>query len=124
MLTILRRVLQRWQVHVFVVFGAFFVIRLRHDPGWFLLGSMVLLGIGFLLNLLVIVANGGAMPFAGTRDDMDPSDQGLYKPIDEGARLVVLSDWIPLGSRLISPGDVLLFIGAAAGILGRLGGLK
>ena len=66
------------------------------------------------LNLIVIWMN-GKMPAAVTPEEIAEEDQADYRPIDESTRLWVLSDWIPLGSWMISPGDVLLFI--AAGIL-------
>ena len=70
------------------------------------------LGIG--LNLIVIFLNGG-MPVALAPEEIDEEDRPYYHSIRESTRLRFLSDWIPVGDSMISPGDVLLWI--AAGIL-------
>ena len=63
--------------------------------------------VGALLNLVVLIANGGYMPVAGLEQV-----KGLHAPM-EGARLAILADWIMGG---ISPGDVLL-IACGVGIV-------
>jgi len=68
--------------------------RLRPVIPWFA-GAAV----GALLNLVVLIANGGYMPAVGLTEP-----RGLHAPM-EGARLAILADWIMGG---ISPGDVLL----------------
>lgn len=59
---------------------------------------------GAFLNYAVIIANGGYMP-AANQDVM----AGMYCPI-AGANLPWLADWI---GSFVSPGDVLMVIGAA-----------
>ena len=70
------------------------------------LSSMLGIGmpiiIGGLMNVAVIIANGGYMPCTLTA-----KVQGMYMPMD-GARLAHLGDWI---GGFVSPGDVLIVIG-------------
>lgn len=67
--------------------------------------------LGILLNLLVVLANGG-MP-AATSEELIPDDlKPHYRAIDASTRLRWLADWIPIGNRLFSPGD--LFVDAGA----------
>jgi len=59
------------------------------------------------LNLIVILANGG-MPAAVREDDIPDEAKPHYRPVGDATRLAFLSDWIPVGNLMISPGDVLL----------------
>lgn len=73
-----------------------------------------LAAIGLALNLVVILANGG-MPARIAVDEISDADRPHYHPIGPTTRLAWLSDWIPVGSLLISPGDVALLV--AVGLL-------
>ena len=66
--------------------------------------------VGGILNLVVILANGGFMPSA-----CEQAINGFYIPM-EGARLTFLADWI---WTFVSPGDVLMFL-AFAGIIATM----
>lgn len=61
---------------------------------------------GCVLNLVVIIANGGFMP-VGCEEVV----RAMYIPLD-GANLAYLADWI---FGVMSPGDILI-LGAAVGI--------
>jgi Family of unknown function (DUF5317) len=73
---------------------------------WICVGAGVL---GMALNLLVILVNGG-MPAAVAEDEIPEISKPHYRPVSENTKFAVLSDWIPLGNLLISPGDVLLLL--------------
>jgi hypothetical protein len=82
---------------------------------------IVTVGVGFLLNAVVIFANGGAMPVgayavhaAGL--NLDVTTQGLYVPVTAATRFWYLGDIIPytfLNINIISIGDMV----SAAGIM-------
>ena len=86
--------------------------------------GLVLVAAGGALNLLVIVANGGRMP-ADVRgrpsyDGYIPSpDYPGYVPMTGRTRLRFLGDWIGVGRRLFSPGDLCIFAGALTALVGR-----
>lgn len=82
--------------------------------------EIILMGIGFLLNALVIFANGGAMPVSTQALEWvgklgDIADQGLYMMMHESTRFKLLADIIPISLNriafIISIGDVILCIG-------------
>jgi len=92
----------------------------RHIPG------VKLMGLGVLLNLLVIAANGGYMPLSvegaerlqlsplpGTRVLNDPQTQAIV--VTESTRLWFLGDIIPVPDFLpvgmVSVGDIVLCLG-------------
>lgn len=120
----LRRMLRRWQFGFLLTFGAYFAYQMLRDPGPVTAGSAALLAAGFLMNVAVVAANGGYMPAAVPSDEIEPDQQDGYRPIDETTRLRFLADWIGLGDRLVSPGDILLLVGAVGGIAGRIVGLR
>jgi len=80
---------------------------------------IVTIGAGFLLNALVIFANGGAMPVgayavhaAGL--NLDVTTQGLYVPVSAATRFWYLGDIIPytfLNINIISVGDIVTAAG-------------
>jgi hypothetical protein len=89
------------------------------------LPGMRLIALGLVFNALVIGANGGFMPVApeamhaagiGARLEVLESLGRIQKSIlmTEDSRFALLADWIPLPvlGRVISPGDVVLMIGA------------
>jgi hypothetical protein len=90
-----------------------FVYRNRRNP------YMVTIGAGFLLNALVIFANGGAMPVGATALQaagmtLDVSTQGLYVAVGESTRFWYLGDVIPytfLNVNIISIGDIVSALG-------------
>jgi hypothetical protein len=94
-----------------------FMVLNRKIPG------MPMIGLGLLLNLLVITANGGAMPVdpAGLAPPLQEellSGNGspIHIPLTENTRLALLGDRnkMPYGeSNIISIGDIVL----AAGLL-------
>lgn len=73
---------------------------------WICVGAGAL---GIALNLLVILLNGG-MPAAVAEDEIPEESKPHYRPVSEKTRLALLSDWIPLGTLMISPGDVVLLL--------------
>ena len=70
--------------------------------------------IGLAMNLLVMLVNGG-MPARVEPDQIPDEERPNYHPITPSTRFAWLSDWIPVGNLLISPGDIILFL--AVGIL-------
>jgi Family of unknown function (DUF5317) len=70
--------------------------------------------VGLVMNLVVNLVNGG-MPAQVTQDQIPDEARPHYQPISETTRLAWLSDWIPVGNLLMSPGDVALLI--AVGLL-------
>lgn len=83
--------------------------------------ALCLLAAGFTLNSLVTVLN-GAMPFsvdaartAGFSEDMIATSGPLYVAITDRTMLPVFADVIPVPflQKVISAGDVLMFIGIA-----------
>jgi hypothetical protein len=79
---------------------------IRDVTMWISAGLAVL---GIVLNLVVILANGG-MPAAVREDEIPDEEKPHYHPIGDTTRLAFFSDWIPVGNLMISPGDVLLLI--------------
>ena len=73
--------------------------------------------LGSLLNIIVVALNGG-MPARLAPDEIPDDARPFYHAIDHKSRCPWLADWIPIGSWLISPGDVLLAIGVV-GMIGR-----
>ena len=82
--------------------------------------ELIIMGVGFLLNALVIFTNGGAMPVSGSALETmgvvgGLVDKGLYAMMHEGTRLKILADIIPIHlSRIgfvISIGDIILCLG-------------
>jgi hypothetical protein len=81
--------------------------------------GIIIIGIGFLFNALVIFLNGGAMPVSpaaaeivGLTEEM--SSQGLYRAVDISTRLVYLGDIIPIkypSAYVVSIGDLISAIG-------------
>lgn len=99
--------------------------------GLFLAGNsrlpgVPLIGLGLLLNVVVIIAN-GAMPVsvsaaerAGlSRADLHLADDAMREPTGDATRLRVLGDVIPVAMprwpQVVSPGDVL--VAAGVGLL-------
>jgi hypothetical protein len=82
-------------------------------------GGILIMGIGFLLNALVIFLNGGAMPVSSTAAEIvglteEISSQGLYRAVDISTRLVYLGDIIPIkypSAYVVSIGDIISAIG-------------
>lgn len=95
-----------------------FVIKNIHNK-W-----IVLIGIGFLLNAIVIFLNDGAMPVSGNAvvlaglapslEAVKVSNEGLYTLIDKTTRLWFLGDIIPkpfLRPAVVSIGDFISAVG-------------
>lgn len=76
---------------------------------WVAVGLAV---VGLTMNLVVILINRG-MPARVSHDEISEDEKLHYHPISQSTRLAVLSDWIPLGNLLISPGDIVLFVAVA-----------
>jgi len=105
----------RLQLQLFFYLLLFIFLWLnRRLPGIFLIGA------GFLLNLLVITANGGAMPATATGLDgsmaaqLQNGDWLTYTLLTESSRLpwlgdVILQPWPK--NKIISIGDILISLG-------------
>lgn len=86
---------------------------------------LLLLGIGALLNAVVIFANGGAMPVSqeivkSFGYDKDVAMQGLYKLADKNTKLYFLADIIPIRyprAGIASVGDITEVLGMAIFII-------
>jgi len=85
--------------------------------------GLVIVGIGWLMNALVIAANGG-MPYdrdalATSGMSTDPSDHGVLIPkripLTDDTRLAALGDAVqlPVTGTLVSAGDIVLAVGFA-----------
>ena len=104
------------------------VILLSYLPAyWFLWSNRAItpvwiIGLGAALNLAAMVANGGVLPSdadAARRVGAPENAVGVLKSaVLEDPKLAVLGDWIVLPSPLptiaVSPGDIVLFLGALA----------
>jgi hypothetical protein len=64
--------------------------------------------LGFLLNLFVVVLNGGRMPVS--MHDIPEKLRSRYEVMHPGTRAWFLGDWIRIGRCYISPGDIALFL--------------
>lgn len=81
--------------------------------------SIIIMGLGFLLNAIPIFLNGGAMPVSQEAikiAGLDPniSAEGLYRVIDSSTKLWFLGDIIPINfinNFIISIGDIFTAIG-------------
>jgi hypothetical protein len=82
----------------------------------------VLMGLGPLLNALVISANGWRMPVDGTGEDPADLDRTGYVAMGPSTRLRFLADWIAAGSWRLSPGDIILVFGAVVLLAAALAG--
>jgi hypothetical protein len=95
-----------------VVLGLSLARNLRSEDSSYLeLICICLAGVGVLMNLLVILLNGG-MPVATSTDLIPEQDRAHYKPIDDRTRLRAFADWIDVGWAYYSPGDILIDLGA------------
>lgn len=110
-----------------------FVARNRDLPG------MPLIALGFLLNAIVVTAN-GAMPVSQeAADRVGISTVGLYRNadakhelIDSGTRLEPLADIVPVplpkplarGSNVVSVGDVVLAAGIGVLVVNAMLGVR
>lgn len=80
---------------------------------------IIIMGIGFGLNAVVIFINGGAMPVSKSAMDYlgynpNISLEGLYKLIDGSTRLQFLGDIIPIkfiSTFIVSIGDIIAAVG-------------
>lgn len=95
-----------------------FIIKNKHNR-W-----IVLIGIGFLLNAIVIFLNSGSMPvsrnavvlagLAPSLDSVTVTNEGLYTIINGNTRFWLLGDIIPkpfFRAAVISIGDIISAIG-------------
>jgi hypothetical protein len=82
--------------------------------------SILILGLGFFLNAVVIFTNGGAMPVSSnamsyvSTTHINPATQGLYKLLTSDTKFAFLGDIISiklLGHMVFSIGDIILSIG-------------
>lgn len=101
-----------------------FVILNRKDK------FVLLMGIGFMLNAIVIFSNGGAMPVSQSAMDsiaqnVKPSDYGLYVSMNDSKNLWLLGDIIYLdflGPFVFSIGDIISGIGLVLIIISGMRG--
>jgi hypothetical protein len=103
---------------MWVLAMAFVAVNLSPLP-WRMRAGLGALALGFTLNTLVIVSNGG-MPFsaraarsAGIPEQLIAETGTRYQQTSGGTSLVLLGDVIPvpLLQKVISVGDVLMFVG-------------
>jgi hypothetical protein len=97
---------------LFFVGGAFLARAWMTEGGPAALAGSVLMGLGPLLNALVIAVNGWRMPVDGTGEDPADLDRTGYVAMGPSTRLQFLADWIAAGSWRLSPGDIILVFGA------------
>jgi hypothetical protein len=83
---------------LFLVAGAFLARAWANENGPAGLAGAVLMGLGPLLNALVIAANGWRMPVDGTGEDPADLDRTGYVALGPSTRLRFLADWIAAGS--------------------------
>lgn len=81
---------------------------------------ILIIGVGFFLNAVAILANGGAMPVSPSaiayvsNDYINPSTQGLYSLMGSDTKFWFLGDIISikaLGHVVFSIGDIILVVG-------------
>ena len=103
---------------VFAIVAVWLAVNLRPaSPALRVAGAVILLGAA--LNVTVIAMN-GRMPYSTTaaRAAGQPDGSATPKnaPADAGTRLAVLGDVIPIPplGKIVSPGDLLITLGAAA----------
>lgn len=82
--------------------------------------EIIVMGVGFLLNAIVIFANGGAMPVGNKALEWlgyvgDLAEKGLYQVMNESTRFKLLADIMPIRLEkiafIISLGDIVLCLG-------------
>jgi len=83
--------------------------------------------LGYAMNTLAILANGGKMPvtaealeaagLAAAIPILERGGDALHVVVGPGTRLVWLSDIIPLSGSVISVGDILITIGLALAVV-------
>lgn len=106
----------------YVLVGSWLTINALHQRGGVRLGC-VALGIGWLLNLLPIMVNGGmpvsaaALERIGAPHTMSVTEGHFNKHVPAGhdTRLTALGDVIPLSmaASIISIGDIVMLVGIA-----------
>jgi hypothetical protein len=80
-----------------------------------------LVTLGTSMNLLVVVANRNKMPVVGAEEPW-LRVSGRHVVVKEGHRLTFLADRIPVGPfLLVSPGDVLAWVGVLAMLVTTFG---
>lgn len=106
-----KSLLKRWWYLFILAYFWFQMRRIVSEQAWDELAFFLLIVLGMALNFIVILLNGG-MPASANLDDLPDEQRNRYRPMDETTRLSRLGDWIPVGGMLISPGDILLVLGA------------
>jgi len=112
---------RHWQALLVLVV---FMWQLRRGDSNFNVAMWIAVGFavaGMAMNLVVILVNRG-MPAQVNLDAIPDADRPHYHPISQTTRLALLSDWIPLGNLLISPGDVALLVSVAILLVASLVG--
>ena len=109
--------LRSWPAMLVLAFMTWRALRQAASDGWFEYACLSASCLGAALNILVVALNGG-MPARATLDEIPDEARPMYHAIDKQSRCSWLADWIPIGTWLISPGDVLLAIGVVS-MIGR-----
>lgn len=110
---------------------AFLAVNVRANAGLVRVGLAVVAA-GWLLNAIVIAANGG-MPLSvwayeqsGQTDPITAGEDGFYKIVvaGEDSRLRFLGDAIPVRAlgQVVSVGDILLSVGIGVAVVGGMRG--
>ncbi len=105
-----------WGLPIWALISTVFAISVARSGN----RGLQLVGVGVLLNLLVVLANGG-MPVDASAATLGALDSDFYHAASSATHLLWLGDVLRLpllgGDLLLSAGDVLLLLGVEVAII-------
>ncbi len=109
--------LRNWRMLIIVSIGIVIAAVSIRAGNWTLAFPLSAIVVGVALNIVAMIANRGKMP--ADTDGM-PIDELNHETMHNETRFRILGDWIPCAGWLLSPGDVLLYIGLLGLVFCRL----
>jgi hypothetical protein len=109
MRTVFAVLLNQWRVLAGFGIGLFFVPGFLTAGGWISRVGISFLCLGFLLNLVVMLLNGGRMPVG--IDEVPQHLKATHQAMGSETRAGFLADWVGIGRWYFSPGDIIMVLG-------------
>ena len=109
--------LRNWRMVIIVGVGFLIAAQSISTGNWIFAVPVSAIVIGVALNIVAMIANRGKMP---VDTDGEPIDEMNHDAIHDKTRFRILADRIPFAGWLLSPGDILLWVGLLAVVVGRL----